>query len=87
MKKGTVHLIHAQMLLLNFTSTLLARKLLAKCFIYKSLPMDRKNTFRGHKNTGLYCFYFDRAKKGEHKGRQKGPFSRKEQPFTLQKVT
>ena len=71
MKKGTVHLTHAQMLLLNFTSTLLARKLLAKCFIYKSLPMDRKNILRGHRIQVFIVFISIGQKKGNTRGDKK----------------
>ena len=71
MKKGTVHLIHAQVLLLNFTGTLLARKLLAKCFIYKSLPMDRKNIFRGHRIQVFIVFISIGQKKGNTRGDKK----------------
>ena len=70
MKKGTVHLIHTQMLLLNFTGTLLARKLLAKC-IYKSLPMDRKNIFRGHRIQVFIVFISIGQKKGNTRGDKK----------------
>ena len=68
MKKGTVHLIHTQMLLLNFTGTLLARKLLAKGFIYKSLP---KNIFRGHRIQVYIVFISIGQKKGNTRGDKK----------------
>ena len=85
MKKGTVHLIHAQVLLLNFTGTLLARKLLAKCFIYKSLPMDRKNIFRGHRIQVYIVFISIGQKKRGTQGATKRSFLKKRTAFYIAK--
>ena len=42
--------------------------------------VDRKNIFRGQAIEVFYVFTI--GQKGEHEGRQKGPFSRKAQPFS-----
>lgn len=81
MKKGTVHLIHAQMLLLNFTGTLLARKLLAKGFIYKSLP---KNILRGHR-IQVFIVFISIGQKRETQGATKRSFLKKRTAFSIAK--